>query len=104
MAKRTKKVGPAGRFQARYGVRARSRLRNVELQQRKRHLCPSCKHTAVKRISTAIYQCGKCGVKFAGGSYIPKTDSGLFVDKIIRGERLAAQKENESEEPKSDEK
>ena len=98
MAKRTKKVGPAGRFQARYGVRARSRLRNVELQQRKRHLCPSCKHTAVKRISSGIYQCSKCNVKFAGGSYIPRTDSGIMVEKIIRGERLAAQREEEAEE------
>ena len=34
MAKRTKKVGTAGRFQARYGVRARSRVRNIEQQQK----------------------------------------------------------------------
>lgn len=101
MAKRTKKVGPAGRFQARYGVRARSRLRNVERIQRQRHICPSCKKTGVKRISTAIYQCSKCKVKFAGGSYIPKTDSGIQVDKIMRGERLAAENnviEEEEEE------
>ena len=87
MAKRTKKVGPAGRFQARYGVRARSRLRNVELLQRKKHICPSCKLTSVKRIGTGIFSCKKCGVKFAGGSYIPKTDIGFQVEKILRGDK-----------------
>jgi len=90
MAKRTKKVGPAGRFQSRYGVRARSRLRNVELAQRKKHVCPNCKHTAVKRVSTGIYSCKKCGVKFAGGSYIPKTDVGIQVEKILRGDRTSS--------------
>jgi hypothetical protein len=29
-------------------------------------------------------------VKFAGGSYIPKTDVGLQVEKIIRGELASA--------------
>ena len=86
MAKRTKKVGPAGRFQARYGVRARTRLRNVELIQKAKHNCPSCGHQRVKRISTSIWQCGKCGIKFAGGAYTPKTESGQNVEKMLRGE------------------
>ena len=86
MAKRTKKVGPAGRFQARYGVRARTRLRNVELVQKSKHICPSCGHQKVKRISTSIWQCGKCGIKFAGGAYIPRTESGQNVEKMLRGE------------------
>ena len=74
----------------RSNVRARSRLRNVELSQRKKHVCPSCKHTAVKRVGTGIYSCRKCGVKFAGGSYIPKTDVGLQVEKILRGDRTSS--------------
>lgn len=86
MAKRTKKVGPAGRFQARYGVRARTRLRNVELVQKAKHNCPSCGHQKVKRISTSIWQCGKCGIKFAGGAYTPRTESGQNVEKMLRGE------------------
>jgi len=86
MAKRTKKVGPAGRYQARYGVRARTQIRNVELTQRDKHVCPGCGHKKVKRISTSIWQCKKCGVKFAGGAYNPRTESGQNVEKILKGE------------------
>ena len=99
MAKRTKKVGPAGRFQARYGVRARTRLRNVELVQKAKHNCPSCGHQRVKRVSTSIWQCGKCGIKFAGGAYIPKTESGQNVEKMLRGE-ITSLKEIPAPEPK----
>ena len=85
MAKRTKKVGPAGRFQARYGVKSRTILRNVERTQRVKHICPSCGHRKVKRISTSIFQCKKCDIKFAGGAYLPKTESGQNVEKMLRG-------------------
>jgi len=85
MAKRTKKVGPAGRFSARYGVRARNRLKNVEIHQRKKHICPSCGHQKVKRTSTSIWACRKCGVKFAGGAYLPVTDAGQSAEKMFRG-------------------
>jgi len=89
MAKRTKKVGSVGRFQARYGVRARTRVKNVELVQKAKHVCPSCGHQKVKRISTSIWQCGKCGIKFAGGAYYPKTEAGQNVEKMLRGEIVA---------------
>ncbi len=88
MAKRTKKVGSAGRFQARYGVRARTRIRNVEIQQKAKHICPSCGHKKVTRVSTSIWQCKKCGIKFAGGAYQPRTESGLNVEKAIKKEIL----------------
>jgi large subunit ribosomal protein L37Ae len=86
MAKRTKKVGSAGRFQARYGVRARSRVRNVELIQRAKHVCPNCGHQRIKRLSTSIWHCGKCGIKFAGGAYIPRTETGQNIEKMLKGE------------------
>jgi len=85
MAKRTKKVGPAGRFQARYGVRSRTQVRNIELAQRAKHVCPNCGHQKVKRVSTSIWQCDKCGIKFAGGAYHPRTESGQNVEKIMKG-------------------
>ncbi|HDM66998.1 MAG TPA: 50S ribosomal protein L37ae, partial [Thermoplasmatales archaeon] len=55
MTKRTKKIGPAGRFQARYGVRSRNRLKNIEVIQRQYHVCPSCGQRKVKREGTAIW-------------------------------------------------
>ncbi len=112
MAKRTKKVGPVGRFGARYGVRARSRVRNVELVQRQKHVCPSCGHKKVKRVSTSIWQCGKCNVKFAGGAYYPKTEAGQSIDKMLRGEIEAptikpeeiTKEKTEKEEPEVEKK
>ncbi len=98
MAKRTKKVGPAGRYQARYGVRSRNRIRNVEVIQRQKHVCPSCGHQTVKRVDTSIWQCRKCGVKFAGGSYLPRTEIGQHVEKVIRGSKRLAEEEAEIEE------
>ena len=99
MAKRTKKVGPAGRFQARYGVRARTRLRNVEIIQKVKHVCPSCGHQKVKRVSTSIWQCRKCGVKFAGGAYHPRTESGQNVEKMLKGELSLPEIKQKIKEP-----
>ena len=99
MAKRTKKVGSAGRYQARYGVRARTRVRNIELTQKEKHLCPSCGHTRVKRVGTSIWQCGKCNIRFAGGAYFPKTESGQNVEKILRGETVPTETKKEPKTP-----
>jgi large subunit ribosomal protein L37Ae len=88
MAKRTKKVGSAGRFQSRYGVRARTKVRNVEIHQKAKHICPSCGHKKVKRVCTSIWQCRKCGVKFAGGAYTPKTEAGQNIEKMLRGGKI----------------
>ena len=86
MAKRTKKVGSAGRLGSRYGVRARSRIRNVEVIQKAKHVCPSCGNNTVKRVGTSIWQCRKCNAKFAGGAYTPRTEAGQNVEKILKGE------------------
>jgi len=86
MSKRTKKVGPVGRYQARYGVRTRTITKNIELVQRAKQECPSCGYQKVKRVSTAIWQCRKCGAKFTGGAYTPKTESGQNAEKMLKGE------------------
>ena len=107
MAKRTKKVGPAGRFQARYGVRARTRVKNVEVIQKSKHNCPSCGHQKVKRVGTSIWQCSKCGIKFAGGAYYPKTEAGQNVERMLKGEfevTVVNTKESEKKQEKQGDK
>ena len=69
MAKRTKKVGSAGRLGSRYGVKIRRRIADIESQGRGRHECPKCKVKAVTRTSTGIWTCKHCGAKMASGAY-----------------------------------
>ena len=73
MSRRTKKVGISGRFGPRYGLRVRKVTMNIERQQRAKHECPQCSHISVKRVSSGIWQCRKCGYKFAGGAFYPQT-------------------------------
>ena len=91
MAKRTKKVGPTGRYGPRYGVTARRRVLAVEVRQRAKHTCPSCGAPKVSRVSTSIWSCRKCSFTFAGGAYVPVTGAGLDVAKSLKGinEKLA---------------
>lgn len=69
-----KKIGPAGRFGPRYGKMIRAAISKIEKEERKRHICPRCNLPYVKRISTGIWKCRKCGTKFAGLAYYPKKE------------------------------
>ena len=69
---RTKKVGSAGRYGVRYGRKIRQRLLKVERMLKQKHKCPNCQKASVKRVSSGIWQCEKCGLKFAGKAYKPK--------------------------------
>ena len=71
---RKKEVGTAGRFGPRYGKRIRLVVSKIEKVQKKRHICPSCNMSYVKRLSSGIWICKKCGTKFAGSAYYPKTE------------------------------
>ena len=73
MSQGTKKVGSSGRYGARYGVSLRKRMKNIEDQQRKRHTCPKCTYKSLKRVSTGIWSCKRCGLRVAGGAYLPRT-------------------------------
>lgn len=82
MAKGT--TGSAGRFGARYGRVARRRVAEIEGDMRDEHTCPSCGKDRVEREGTAIWQCGYCGHKFAGGTYRPETPAGTTVRRSLR--------------------
>lgn len=73
MGRRTKKVGSAGRFGARYGVSLRNRFAAVEKRRKASYDCPKCAHQAVKRKAAGIWRCRHCDLVFAGGAYVPRT-------------------------------
>jgi len=79
----TKKVKHAGRFGSRYGKGIRDRIVGIETKQRTLHVCPGCGFKRVKRITTGLFKCKKCGYKFSGGSYTPNTMSGRVVKKMV---------------------
>jgi len=69
----TKKVGSTGRYGPRYGTRTKKIIAAIEAEQKKKHPCPFCERPALKRLAAGIWLCRKCGKKFAGGAYFPKS-------------------------------
>jgi len=67
----TRKVGPSGRFGVRYGKGVKKKLVEVERVQKRKHKCPNCLKPGLKRVATGIWECRKCGLKFAGKAYEP---------------------------------
>ena len=82
--KRTKKIGPTGGFGARYGVRIRRRYSEILIEMRRKHRCPQCYSDAVRRESVGIWLCTKCGFKFAGGAYQPRTKIGITAERTAK--------------------
>jgi len=81
---RTKKIGPAGGFKARYGASVRKKYIEVIKETKKRHRCPQCNALAVKRQSVGIWECRKCGFTFTGGAYTPSTKLGATAKRAAR--------------------
>lgn len=69
----TRKIGTTGRYGPRFGIKIRRRTAAIEKVLRKRHQCPKCLHNSVSRESAGVWFCRKCGLKFAGGAYVPVT-------------------------------
>lgn len=72
----TGRVGPAGKFGSRYGKRIRDVYSRIRRMQHERYECPKCMEKGVRRVAAGIWQCSKCGAKFAGGAFTFK--SGLI--------------------------
>ena len=58
-----------GRFGARYGKKIRDKLILIARKEHARYVCPKCSRRAVKKVSAGIWQCEKCGAKFASAAY-----------------------------------
>jgi large subunit ribosomal protein L37Ae len=92
---RTKKVGIAGKYGPRYGVRIRRRLTDIESERVKKRVCPNCEHLSVKRVDSSIWQCSRCDYKYSAGAYIPKV-RGFRREEVVSG----AAAEDDSKEDK----
>ncbi len=68
---KTKKVGSTGRFKARYGRKIKNAVRDIEAVSKQRSICPKCGSKSAVRIANGIWECQKCGAKFAGAAYLP---------------------------------
>ncbi len=71
MARRTKKASSVGRFGPRYGVKIRRRILEVETVRKAPSTCPRCQGPNVRRQSSGVWRCRRCGLTFAGGAYKP---------------------------------
>jgi large subunit ribosomal protein L37Ae len=104
-----KKVGPTRGLGVRYGATVRKRYVKVITELKKPHRCSQCGFTRVKRVSVGVWQCGKCGFKFAGGAYTPVTKLGVVARRAAKGmpveeaEKAATAAEAESVEPATEE-
>lgn len=67
---RTKKVGVAGKFGARYGRKIRQSI--IKAGTQKKFRCPSCMKLTLKREAAGVWSCSKCGTKLAGKAYKPE--------------------------------
>jgi len=62
-------AGSSKRFGARYGRKIKARVEKIESELRKKHLCPYCQKQRVQRVAKGIWECKKCGSKFAAKAY-----------------------------------
>ncbi len=112
MARRTKKVGSAGRLGPRYGVRIRKRIADIEKLSKKWHECPKCRAKSVKREANGIWKCRHCGVSIASSSYVltqpvavKREVTDVLAEARARAAAASSVEENEmlSEEERSEE-
>jgi large subunit ribosomal protein L37Ae len=69
MSKRTKKVGSTGWMGPRYGIRIRRRVLDIDKQKTARSACPKCSTVTIQRVASGVYECSRCGNRFASGAY-----------------------------------
>lgn len=82
MAKSTK-LKSTSRFGSRYSTPLKNVVRDIEEVQKKKQQCPQCGKVSLKRKGYSRWECSKCGAVIAGGSYVPKTEVGGLVQKIV---------------------
>ena len=92
----TKKVGIAGKFGPRYGVRVRDAWRNIAEKQKGVVKCPKCQSKLKNlRLFLGCWECKKCGAKWTGGAWESATPKGKEAHRVAtRLARELAEKES----------
>ncbi len=62
---------PVGGFGERYGDKIREKWASMKKLLLIKHICTNCRRNAVRRTAAGIWECRKCGRKFAGKAYRP---------------------------------
>jgi large subunit ribosomal protein L37Ae len=105
MAKGTKKVGITGRYGPRYGVRVRKQIKDISRHRARAQRCPECQQDAVKRISSGIWFCSRCKLKFAAAAYstrmrsFRREEATAQAEEFEREDAIAAVEEGEMPTP-----
>jgi len=86
MSRRTKKLGSAAKWGARYGLSVKKQVRAIDDVKKVRYSCPRCCKTNVKRVSSGIWECRSCSLKFTGGAYQPTTGKFKMLESRFTGE------------------
>jgi len=97
MARRTRKASSVGRFGPRYGVKIRRRILEVETVRKAPSTCPRCQGPNVRRESSGVWRCRRCGLTFAGGAYKPVVTTS--VKREIPPAAVAEEVEEKREKP-----
>ena len=69
MSKRTKKVGSTGWMGPRYGIRIRRRVLEIDRERKRDAPCPRCSTVTLHRVASGIFECRRCGTRFASNAY-----------------------------------
>jgi len=93
MARRSVKIGSTGGMGQRYGVTIRRRIRDIEKGLRGWHTCPKCKAKTVRRRSTGIWVCRRCGAKIASSAYTiaPPKAVRKALAEVLEEEKITAE-------------
>jgi large subunit ribosomal protein L37Ae len=70
MSKRTKKVGSTGWMGPRYGIRIRRRVLEIDRAKLAPAGCPRCSTMTLQRVASGIYECRRCGTRYASNAYV----------------------------------
>ncbi|MFZ3077324.1 MAG: 50S ribosomal protein L37ae [Candidatus Aenigmatarchaeota archaeon] len=84
---KTKKVGSAGRFGARYGTKTKKVVAVIERLQNQRQKCPECERSTLKRAASGIWNCGKCGLQIGGGAYLPESVATKVIVESLKKQK-----------------